>query len=88
MVGRATVDALAMETKVSLNATPSALASDPRSNSLATPGDWDEAADVVIIGSGFAGLAAAIEARNAGATVTLLEKMKSYSASQNGKSML
>jgi len=77
MVGRAAVDALAMETKVSLNATPSALASDPRSNSQATPRDWDEAADVVIIGSGFAGLAAAIEARNAGATVTLLEKMKS-----------
>jgi flavocytochrome c len=38
--------------------------------------DWDEMVDVVIVGSGFAGLAAAIEARNAGASVTILEKMK------------
>ena len=38
--------------------------------------DWDEMADVVVIGSGFAGLTAAIEARNAGASVVILEKMK------------
>ena len=37
---------------------------------------WHEKADVVIIGSGFAGLAAAIEAGNAGASVIILEKMK------------
>ena len=37
--------------------------------------DWDEIADVVIIGSGFAGLAAAIEAHDAGASVIILEKM-------------
>lgn len=37
---------------------------------------WDEIADVIIIGSGFAGLAAAIEARNAGGSVIVLEKMK------------
>ncbi|MBN2284791.1 MAG: flavocytochrome c [Deltaproteobacteria bacterium] len=37
---------------------------------------WDEIADVVIIGSGFAGLTAAIEACNAGASVLILEKMK------------
>ncbi len=37
---------------------------------------WDETADVVVIGSGFAGLTAAIEARNAGASVIILEKMK------------
>jgi len=38
--------------------------------------NWDEIADVVVIGSGFAGLTAAIEARNAGASVIILEKMK------------
>ena len=37
--------------------------------------DWDEITDVLIIGSGFAGLAAAIEACNAGASVIILEKM-------------
>jgi flavocytochrome c len=36
---------------------------------------WNEEADVVVIGSGFAGLAAAIEAKNAGATVKVIEKM-------------
>lgn len=40
------------------------------------PKKWDEEADVVIIGSGFAGLAAAIEAKNAGSSVTILEKMR------------
>ncbi len=39
---------------------------------------WDESVDVVIIGSGFAGLAAAIEAKQAGASVIILEKMKGY----------
>lgn len=36
---------------------------------------WNEEYDVVIIGSGFAGLAAAIEARGAGSSVIVLEKM-------------
>ena len=40
------------------------------------PAKWDETFDVVIIGSGFAGLAAAIEARLAGASVCVLEKMR------------
>jgi len=40
------------------------------------PKKWDEEADVVIIGSGFAGLAAAIEAKNAAASVVVLEKMR------------
>lgn len=39
------------------------------------PKKWDYTTDVLIVGSGFAGLAAAIEARNAGATVTVIEKM-------------
>ncbi len=39
------------------------------------PDRWDETYDVVVIGSGFAGLAAAIVARLAGASVCVLEKM-------------
>ena len=38
------------------------------------PKKWDETYDVVVIGSGFAGLSAAIEAKNAGSTVIVLEK--------------
>ena len=37
---------------------------------------WDEQTDILIVGSGAAGLAAAIEARMAGAQVIVLEKMK------------
>lgn len=37
---------------------------------------WDEEYDVVIIGSGFAGLSAAIEAQQAGAKTIVLEKMR------------
>jgi flavocytochrome c len=36
---------------------------------------WDETFDIVIVGSGFAGLAAAIESHDAGATVKIIEKM-------------
>lgn len=39
------------------------------------PRKWDETFDVVIVGSGFAGLAAAYEAKKAGASVVVLEKM-------------
>ncbi|MBO6639927.1 MAG: flavocytochrome c [Roseitalea sp.] len=42
----------------------------------AVPESWDEEFDVVIIGSGFAGLAAAHEAVKAGASVVVLEKMR------------
>ncbi len=42
----------------------------------ALPKKWDETYDVVIIGSGFAGLAAAYEAKKAGASVVVLEKMR------------
>ena len=37
---------------------------------------WDEAIDVAVIGSGFAGLAAAIEAGGTGASVIVFEKMR------------
>jgi flavocytochrome c len=40
------------------------------------PDVWDETFDVVIVGSGFAGLAAALEAHDAGASVKILEKME------------
>lgn len=36
---------------------------------------WDETTDVLVVGSGFAGLAGAVEARKAGADVIVVEKM-------------
>lgn len=41
----------------------------------AAPEKWDQTTDVLIVGTGFAGLAAAIEARLAGAEVLLIDKM-------------
>lgn len=42
------------------------------------PAKWDEEADIIVVGSGFAGLAAAAEAKNANAgNVIVLEKMRS-----------
>lgn len=41
------------------------------------PAEWDETADVIVVGSGFAGLAAAAEAKKNGAgKVIVLEKMR------------
>ena len=60
-------------------ATLGAVALAPQSASAATtariPKHWDEVADVVVIGTGFAGLAAAVEARAAGADTLIIEKM-------------
>ena len=41
------------------------------------PEKWDEEHDVIVVGSGFAALAAAIEAKLAGADVLVIEKMPS-----------
>ena len=53
-------------------ALPGAASAAPR----AVPESWDEEVDVVVVGTGFAGLAAAYEATKAGASVALLEKMR------------
>ncbi|MDR1728685.1 MAG: flavocytochrome c [Acidobacteriota bacterium] len=46
--------------------------------SAAEPEKWDETYDVLVVGTGFAGLSAAVEARNAGATVLVIDKMPVY----------
>jgi len=40
------------------------------------PSKWDETVDVIVIGSGFAGLSAAIEAHDTGSSVKIIEKME------------
>ena len=42
---------------------------------VSVPAKWDETVEVLIVGSGFAGLAAAIEARKAGAKTLVVDKM-------------
>ncbi|MBN1611568.1 MAG: FAD-binding protein [Polyangiaceae bacterium] len=50
------------------------------------PSEWDQEADVVVLGTGFAGLAAAIAATDAGAEVLILEKMAK--AQEGGNSII
>jgi hypothetical protein len=49
------------------------------------PSQWDREADVVVLGTGFAGLAAAIAAADAGAKVLVLEKMSQAEEGGNSK---
>jgi len=58
-----------------MTATAGTLAGCQKESSAAVPKKWDEEADVVVVGSGFAALAAAIEAKEAGASVKVIEKM-------------
>lgn len=55
-----------------------AAAATPNAPVRKLPAKWDETYDVVIVGSGFAGLAAAAEAAGLGAKVIVLEKMPTY----------
>jgi len=43
--------------------------------SAALPRKWDKEVDVVVVGSGFAGLATALTVKDAGGSVLILEKM-------------
>ena len=68
-------------------AAPGATGSD--SPVAASDVSWDEETDVLVVGSGFAGLAAAIEALEAGSGVVLIDKMPVYggNSSLNGGDM-
>ncbi len=43
-----------------------------------SPDHWDETTDIAVIGSGFAGLSAALKAAEAGSRVVIIEKMSHY----------
>jgi len=44
-------------------------------DAVTLPSEWDEEVEVAVVGSGFSGLAAAIEAKEAGSSVKIFEKM-------------
>lgn len=62
VAGAATTGILASSKKAEAHETP-------------IPPKWDMETDVIVVGSGFAGMAAAVEAHDAGAKVILVEKM-------------
>lgn len=72
-VGGAALLGGAVLAKAPLSAAPA-----PRTDPSGLPRKWDEASDVIIVGTGFAGLAAAIEARRAGAEVLVIDKMRTH----------
>jgi flavocytochrome c len=45
---------------------------------ISPPPVWDQSTDIIVVGSGFAGLSAAIEAAQAGCSVVVLEKRDFY----------
>src|SRR5690606_34335915 len=47
-------------------------------NAAAAQQSWDSETDVIVVGSGYAGLCAAIEAADAGAQVVIIEKEPVY----------
>jgi len=69
----ALVGGVAAATVPAMNLLPEAQA-----RQRAMPKTWDEEVDVLVIGSGFAGLAAAAEAAKSGAKTIVLEKMPTY----------
>lgn len=58
----------------------SAFAAKASANPAPVPQKWDEEVDVIVVGSGFAGLAAAYEAAKAGSKVIILEKCRLMAA--------
>ncbi len=68
---------------------PSGSSQEPSGSKAAADIEWNEETDVLVVGSGFAGLAAAIEAIEAGSSVILIDKMPVYggNSSLNGGDM-
>ena len=72
LLGRATAGALAAASAASASAAEAPCAAP------SSPAAWDETFDVVVVGSGFAGLCAAYAAAKKGASVVILEKMLTF----------